>query len=935
MLPQRRRLPHLCSHTFCRNTVKNNSNPKWDASSSSFVLELPPDAGNNTRMFKLRLRVLGHEDFLNQSDFLGQVEVPLTKVHAEAVLEKWFPLRPKAGSGGHDPSEAGGSGLGELKVRVQWLHSITRLVDYRLALSREVIAETMGHLEARRKREREMREADKRQKREAKLSTRRAAAGLRSHRSGSTGRGQPRGRFESGAASSSEDSRSLTRGNTSGSDAAGGSLGLRGVGPGSQGQSLGVPYGGPYAGGVPIHRMASEAPPTKAVFGAVLGKVSAGMGVQGVTQGMAKSFDGRGKRGGGGRRRGGLSRSTLGLSEAAAAAAAAEAVRAPPAPLSGERSEFLRSMYVATHDFKRNTHILWSRCYHVLGIVGLCPKLLSVVCTCAPQPLISCVCTRAAHVLRYRSFSRVMSAGGVLSVRPLQGLNLPHAKHHEQALYAKVTWGGHMSARTDSTRATSNPNWDDPMKMNVVKVPVNALRANESLHVSVWQEQQGMGLADMEVGRLEVPLGAAMDCCHGERGRSYRRWFPLLLPADAATVVGDQGESLKQDRSEEKEDSSFSDFIPLLQLELQWEPDLLPRDALASARSAKGDRWMLVSGQSLSVSLIDSERALDLMQVTVSDVDLRCAESDRLRIAATVAWIQVDNMLPTTTNNPVVLSPTAVRTPQPTLQVSIQSEPVGRGAASAGLANNLNTAVALLQELDVNLDEKWLVALWDFWSDLKVISVPMRSSIDAQSSPAQRCVRCDTPWCSQTTFFSSLAGPPEEHARTLHGGARRLGPRRSVQPCGLRRRVRVPRGRGRGAARGPGGGAQDVHPQPRAVPGAGELDLQQGEQGHTHRPVPVQPCVGDLPHGRLQGRARHHRQAHERYGQYQLGAHPDAGLQGKTGGIDQNTETLHNLTSPCKLRCSPLNVRCRTCTRPRPTSSRSSASSSCSRSCGS
>ena len=109
------------------------------------------------------------------------------------------------------------------------------------------------------------------------------------------------------------------------------------------------------------------------------------------------------------------------------------------------------------------------------------------------------------------------------------------------------------------------------------------------------------------MGRLEVPLGAAMDCCHGQRGRTYLRWFPLLLPQDAAAVVGDQGGSLRQDRSEEADDSHFRDFIPCLQVELAWAPVLLPREAIS--------RWALVSGHSVSLSLIDSERALDLLQV--------------------------------------------------------------------------------------------------------------------------------------------------------------------------------------------------------------------------------------------------------------------------------------------------------------------------------
>lgn len=129
---------------------------------------------------------------------------------------------------------------------------------------------------------------------------------------------------------------------------------------------------------------------------------------------------------------------------------------------------------------------------------------------------------------------------------------------------------------------------------NCTCTQVDALRANGALHVSIWTEQHGLGLADVEIGRLEVPLGAAMDCCHGSGGssgggngsgsgsgsgsggggnvggrrgvRRYVRWFPLLLPADAASVVGDQGESLKPDRGEEADDSHFRDFIPCLQV---------------------------------------------------------------------------------------------------------------------------------------------------------------------------------------------------------------------------------------------------------------------------------------------------------------------------------------------------------------------------------
>jgi len=45
--------------------------------------------------------------------------------------------------------------------------------------------------------------------------------------------------------------------------------------------------------------------------------------------------------------------------------------------------------------------------------------------------------------------------------------------------------------------------------------------------------------------------------------------------------------------------------------------------------------------------------------------------------------------------NPVVLAPTAVKNPQPTLQVAVLAEPTD--SASRLLAHNLNNVVALLQ----------------------------------------------------------------------------------------------------------------------------------------------------------------------------------------------------------------------------------------------
>jgi hypothetical protein len=76
-----------------------------------------------------------------------------------------------------------------------------------------------------------------------------------------------------------------------------------------------------------------------------------------------------------------------------------------------------------------------------------------------------------------------------------------------------------------------------------------------------------------------------------------------------------------------------------------------------------------------------------------------------------------------------------------TTQVSILAEPVG-GDAGNLLQYNLNTVVALLQELDVNLDERWLVALWDFWSDLQVREHLWR--VTSKSAPRGRDLWSDS-----------------------------------------------------------------------------------------------------------------------------------------------------------------------------------------------
>lgn len=373
------------------------------------------------------------------------MQVPLTKLHNQDVMEGWLPLMPKAkmmaanggggvgaaaGSGGLDSSSLGAGGgasllfghrvTGSIRVRVQWVHSLPALVAYRLRLNREVKHNRDQVLATRRQALRSLRDAAKAmtRKRRAQRAQRRpsimrgrgGSIDLRKHypflRSGGAGRGNPGGshnnrldrlgstdsdveRHDSGW--SGGDSGSDTTTSRNGNGGGGGPYRTMRYGSGGSGSALGGAsnHGGGGAsgkrGGVGSGNGGGNG------VGAVFGQVGAGMGYgsNGANNGAAcDASSGRARRRSTAAFRASppnhLARDFPGALQGDAMAAG-DAGERIAAPLSEERRGFLKGVY--------------------------------------------------------RSFSRVMSAGGVLSVRPLQGLNLPHPRSHDQALYAKVLAG--------------------------------------------------------------------------------------------------------------------------------------------------------------------------------------------------------------------------------------------------------------------------------------------------------------------------------------------------------------------------------------------------------------------------------------------------------------------------------------------------------------
>jgi len=164
--------------------------------------------------------------------------------------------------------------------------------------------------------------------------------------------------------------------------------------------------------------------------------------------------------------------------------------------------------------------------------------------------------------------------------------------------------------------------------------------------------------SDIELGRVEVPLGSALDAV-GEaiqQGESkYIRWFPLLGGSGGAASVGGgsgKGGGGGGKDSEKKNDKEFGKYYtPCIRLSLMWEPDednMVSSSATTKAQSGGsveagtagiktgktknstsyenlrgGEGYIEASFGSISCSLIDSVRARELLSLSINDSEVK------------------------------------------------------------------------------------------------------------------------------------------------------------------------------------------------------------------------------------------------------------------------------------------------------------------------
>lgn len=367
-----------------------------------------------------------------------------------------------------------------------------------------------------------------------------------------------------------------------------------------------------------------------------------------------------------------------------------------------------------------------------------------------------------------RSLRALLNPGGWLTIRPMTALYLPEGwsgmfvrlRYGTETVFSKTvpanvspTWTRDTAKEVTSyahTVSLSNSHINScEYGESDLQVYVDPQMTSGSLQLSVFGER--INKSKIELGVLHIPLGHAISCCveciedvheHMEKvhpsSRStgvpaYVRWFPLMNPKETVRVDGDMGLSSRPTESEKVRDNMFAQyFTPCIKLAFIWQPNEdgdggVVRNRLPSSDDANSEVFsgsLSYSSASpvtevyfnadvgrVSAALIDSQRAMELVSVTVTDVDVRYSiTKSKTRTGLFINWLQIDYQ-GNTARESVVLAPTPVEYAQPTLQFLAVKD----NLRSKSNIESYEYVWIALQEIDLSLEESWMFDLWEFF----------------------------------------------------------------------------------------------------------------------------------------------------------------------------------------------------------------------------
>jgi C2 domain/SHR-binding domain of vacuolar-sorting associated protein 13 len=370
-----------------------------------------------------------------------------------------------------------------------------------------------------------------------------------------------------------------------------------------------------------------------------------------------------------------------------------------------------------------------------------------------------------------RILGSTLNPGGWLTVRPMAALNLPDTY---SGMFVKMSYGSQVrSSETVDAKVSPRwipQNFENVAVATPLAEGKGARKkekngptpltpgfkfSDSDLHLQVEPQQTSGSIkisvvaerinSKVELGVIYIPLAAAIAACIDSAQEihlsdseiqgvpAYTRWFPLMDPRIAQPVEGDMGLSSRPLECEQQRDNTFHQyFAPCIQLSLIWWPE----DQSANddkRRAADGDEHFAMATRSsleaarilrlpaiqsyfnvdlnrISVALIDSQRAVELLNLSFVEIDIRYAVTRTItRYGVVIGWIQLDHQ-DNRSREPVVLAPTPAEHLQPTLQFLALKDNL---RTKSNIVSFEYVGIAL-REMDFTVEECWIFELWDF-----------------------------------------------------------------------------------------------------------------------------------------------------------------------------------------------------------------------------
>ena len=122
--------------------IDKSDSPKW--SGMKFIFDVPQEAKSDPQGHSVLVKVKDHR-LIGKNASLGMTEIRLQNLKHQKEVFGWYPLMARTGRGSESLAASTGGGSGSVKIRIQWIHSNSALLDYYILLSENHIDTLSNH----------------------------------------------------------------------------------------------------------------------------------------------------------------------------------------------------------------------------------------------------------------------------------------------------------------------------------------------------------------------------------------------------------------------------------------------------------------------------------------------------------------------------------------------------------------------------------------------------------------------------------------------------------------------------------------------------------------------------------------------------------------------------------------------------------------------